>query len=239
MNGTIQFRGLGSEGLGRFGNQLSEYIFARRYSESIGARLETPPWIGQKVFEGINDPPPSRHLPSLRYEELPSGRTNINLHGIFQSKEAQVIWNRADAKRIYRFRPSVIADWVQPVYPFVVAHLRRGDYCLMTNGWQVIVKHAFESAIRKEGYELEKVTWVSDKHPGVYARTSLDDIKDFVKLCRADVLFMSNLCTFSWWAALLGNAKVFTGQARVLESSEINPRAKFVSCEFLETTLKP
>lgn len=238
MNGIVQFRDLGEVRLGRFGNQLSEYIFARCYADSIGARLETWPWIGQVVFEDINDPPPSCELPTLGYEELPDGRTNINLNGIYQSPEAQAIWTRDDAKRIYRFKPRILNGWVKPESPFVVAHLRRGDYCSMGNGWQVIVKHAFEAAIRKAGYDLSKVTWVSDLHVHPNARTNMPAIRDFVKLCHADVLFMSNLCTFSYWAALLGNAKVFTGRARVLDRADICPRNKFIACEFDEATLK-
>ncbi|MEM1168897.1 MAG: hypothetical protein AAGJ08_07420 [Cyanobacteria bacterium P01_H01_bin.35] len=48
--------------LGRFGNQFFEYAFLKICAEKSGAQVETPPWIGQKLF-GHNDAPISKQLP--------------------------------------------------------------------------------------------------------------------------------------------------------------------------------
>jgi hypothetical protein len=48
--------------LGRFANQLFQYAFLRICAEKSGARVETPPWIGQTLF-GHKDAPISIRLP--------------------------------------------------------------------------------------------------------------------------------------------------------------------------------
>ncbi|MEH1951298.1 MAG: alpha-1,2-fucosyltransferase [Nostoc sp.] len=47
---------------GRFGNQLFQYAFLRICAEKNGARVESPPWIGQTLF-GHKDVPISKRLP--------------------------------------------------------------------------------------------------------------------------------------------------------------------------------
>ena len=47
--------------LGRFGNQIFQYAFLRICANESGARVECPPWIGQKLF-GHADAPLSRRL---------------------------------------------------------------------------------------------------------------------------------------------------------------------------------
>jgi hypothetical protein len=48
--------------LGRFGNQLSQYIFLRVCAHQSGAGVECPPWAGQSLF-GLHDSPISTKLP--------------------------------------------------------------------------------------------------------------------------------------------------------------------------------
>ncbi len=48
--------------LGRFGNQLFQYAFLRICANKIGAKVQCPPWIGQKLF-GHDDEPISCRLP--------------------------------------------------------------------------------------------------------------------------------------------------------------------------------
>ncbi|MDM9586163.1 MULTISPECIES: alpha-1,2-fucosyltransferase [unclassified Nostoc] len=47
---------------GRFGNQLFQYAFLRICAKKNGARVESPPWIGQTLF-GHKDAPISKRLP--------------------------------------------------------------------------------------------------------------------------------------------------------------------------------
>jgi hypothetical protein len=57
-----QFLTMSSLGrLGRFGNQIFQYAFLRICANESGARVECPPWIGQKLF-GHADAPISRCL---------------------------------------------------------------------------------------------------------------------------------------------------------------------------------
>jgi hypothetical protein len=48
--------------LGRFANQLFQYVFLRICAEQSGARVECPAWIGQTLF-GHQDAPISWRLP--------------------------------------------------------------------------------------------------------------------------------------------------------------------------------
>jgi hypothetical protein len=45
--------------LGKFGNQLIQYAFLRIYAHRHGLGVETPRWVGQKIY-GFSDPAPKR-----------------------------------------------------------------------------------------------------------------------------------------------------------------------------------
>lgn len=48
--------------LGRFGNQILQYIFLRVAALQSGAQTQCPPWAGHALF-GLNDPPVTAQLP--------------------------------------------------------------------------------------------------------------------------------------------------------------------------------
>jgi hypothetical protein len=48
--------------LGRFGNQVMQYFFLRICAEKSGARIQCPPWLGNRLF-GFQDGPVTCRLP--------------------------------------------------------------------------------------------------------------------------------------------------------------------------------
>ncbi|NJO65433.1 MAG: hypothetical protein HC836_47270 [Richelia sp. RM2_1_2] len=85
--------------MGRFGNCLFQYAFARAYAEKYGAVLEVPEWIGEKLF-GLKDKRPSLKLPKTNIDQVPWGKVNIDLCGHFQHKQFLDILNRNSLKMV-------------------------------------------------------------------------------------------------------------------------------------------
>ena len=50
--------------IGRFGNQFFQYAFLRHYARRHGLAVQTPPWIGQELFD-CSDPPIAQPLPVI------------------------------------------------------------------------------------------------------------------------------------------------------------------------------
>lgn len=201
-NGVVQVSCLGR--LGRFGNQLFQYAFARGYAEAIGARLETPPWIGQTLF-GLNDHPMGPAMPSIELDKFPTGQTNIDLWGYFQHADCLKYCTRTKLRQWFTFETQFVHE-----YPYrpgtVAAHMRRGDYLDMPNIFCTVEETAYLNAIKKHGYAVNQVLWVKESAPRHSPWPQYDWLNDFFILYNADVVFRAN-STFSWWAATIGHAK--------------------------------
>ena len=145
-----------------------------------------------------------------------------------------------------------------------IAHLRRDDISCPTYdsnyGYSVISKESYFKAFDKFGYDPEKIEWTSDDWTGRWGVGKPDDSKwikakggwnypvgshrveetifewlpDFLRLYFARTVFRAN-SSFSFWASLLGNSKVFSP---VLHRREIySGRAgsgKEIDVEFVE-----
>lgn len=201
-NGTVQIRCLGS--FGRLGNQFFQYAAARGYAESIGARLETPPWVGQQLF-GLNDPPISKYLPSLGLDEHPNGRTNVDLYGYFQRSDFYKSYTLTKLRQWFKVGQFWHDQFPKPDRSTVALHLRRGDYLTtFSHVFCTIGLEAYHKAMVAVGYDPEKTVQVREDRQVRYPMPGLEFVADFMALYNADVLFRAN-STFSWWAATLGH----------------------------------
>lgn len=223
MNGVVQIGCLGN--LGRFGNQLFQYAFARGYAESIGARLETPPWVGQRIFEGINDPAPSISVPTLSVDEFPDGKTNVNLWGYFQYDKCFKFYTLSKLRQWFKIKPALVERYGSQRQS-VVTHIRRGDYLTTYKDlFCSIGSPAYSNALREHGYGSAVVVSDANYHNNI-DDPSLEFLPDFLVLCNCDVLFRAN-STFSWWAGTLGSQqKVFSPVVDGLRGMQDN--VKFV-----------
>lgn len=209
MSGIVQFSELGS--FGRFGNQLFQYAFARAYAEKQGAVLETPPWVGQKLF-GLTDPPLSRELPCLEKDVIPNGEVDVDLFGHFQFQAALDLYSRQQVRRWFHF-----TDRWRGLFPErsgearVVAHLRRGDYADSDDTFCLVSEESYLRACRRFGLDESRIVWLQEgaPNPPFLAAEGLGFLPDFFTMIRAGVLLRAN-STFSWWAAVLGGAEVYS-----------------------------
>jgi hypothetical protein len=218
--------------IGRFGNQLFQYAFLRHYARTYGLAVETPPWVGQKLF-GCSDPPIARSLPTV-YEP------SWDVEAALATKPRQIVKN-ADLWGYFLLPSSVYAPerrWFRELFrpvgevavtvnaaaeklrqrggTIIGLHLRRGD---KTSG-----RHALTPLDAYTGWLRER--WRSWRSPALFIAT--DDPRvvtefsefqpilaaelggetnpgfylDFFLLTQSDLLLISN-STFSFAAAML------------------------------------
>jgi hypothetical protein len=208
MSKIVQISCLG--GMGRFGNQILQYAVARKYAQDAGAILETPGWIGQKLF-GLTDPPITRRMPRTPPDVLQWGKGNIDLYGYFQFQDAVGHLRRNELKQWFKIKQCWL-DLCPHRTNYVAAHVRRGDY--VTNGANVyatISEQSYLNACVKFGLDTSKLIFVREDAPQrvkELENEGLDFLPDFVTLLEADVLLRAN-STFSWWAGCLGSGTVY------------------------------
>lgn len=189
--------------MGRFGNQLFQYAFARSYAESHGCELQTHPWIGQVLFQGINDPLIASPLPKTHCDNIPFGEVNIDLNGFFQGPTFLDIYSRGWVRDIFVIKP----DWRVPSFEVAYAvHQRHGDYS-HGNPFRVLELQPYLDLLTSKGW-LRDADWFSEEKPRLFKSlpNELGFIADFQLMMSADVLIRAN-STFSWWAAVLGYQK--------------------------------
>ncbi|MFN3075611.1 MAG: hypothetical protein ABT940_01790 [Alphaproteobacteria bacterium] len=141
--------------LGRFGNQLFQYVHGRLYGLRRDALVMAPEWPGQHYFalpslEKVEERYPrmgcySFDLSLLELWADPESPVDLDLHGYFQIvPPTWSAWYRQTYRRILRARPEVeqaVGDWlaraVRPGETLVALHVRRGDYLEAQNSVQM------------------------------------------------------------------------------------------------------
>jgi hypothetical protein len=211
---TIQCTCLGK--IGRFGNQMFQYAAAKKYAQLTKSILQVPKWVGQELFEGLDDPLPSRELPKTNLDEFPPTLTDIDLNGWYRYHDAMKYWTYRDLKSTFKFKQKWLDRFPVPKEKRVVAHLRRTDITKIN--MSVVDISCYYKAIAKHGFDIDSVKFVSDSIPtktDSYSFASelrdldLEWLPDFMEMVNAKTLFRSN-STFSWWAAALGDAEVYS-----------------------------
>jgi hypothetical protein len=213
--------------MGRFGNQLFQYAVARKYAELHGARLETPDWVGRRLFD-LDDPPISRPLSQMAMNHLPWGRVDIDLFGYFQFQEAVERLSVNELRRWFAFRSEWLSRFERPKPYYIAANLRRGDYLEFDRYFAIVTKQSYVSACEKFGLDVDAMIWVCEefRQPNpVWDESGLGFVADFLTVMHADVVLRAN-STFSWWAALLGQGQVF--------SPLVGDRTGYQTVEFVE-----
>ena len=146
----ISMRKFGS--MGRFGNQLFQYMFIRLYAQRYGLRYELPPWVGDLLFGfWASDNPVRANLPQYteQYTGGPPNRLDAgypvppgpevcghDFHGWAQYHTSYYRPYRQEIKRMFSATQSVHQRMAPAVKKLngkggrtvVGVHLRRGDY---------------------------------------------------------------------------------------------------------------
>lgn len=219
---VITCRTLG--GIGRFGNQLFLYVFCKAYAEKFGCELQTSDWIGRKIFANANEPLVSPSLKELPQTLLDSdavnrglamdrffGRTDIDIRSYCQHQVYLDLYTRKQCREWLKLKPEYEA-WATP-HNNTVAHIRRGDFVdnLSFSRWYCEVsEQSYEDAMEqfKIPRPMVKVQegW---RPPPDNVPPELSWLPDFLFMRDAPYLLRAN-STFSFWAGVLGNGKVYS-----------------------------
>jgi len=129
---------------GRFANQIFQYAFLRIYAKQYNLRVETPEWIGRRLFEH-NDPLFSRQLPVIRQEThklsedpIPNAKKpfkDVDFWGYFQYHTSYYAPYKEYFRSLFKPVPDIEAK-LENAYNTLRAmgntviglHLRRSDY---------------------------------------------------------------------------------------------------------------
>jgi len=199
--------------MGRFGNQLFQYCFAKAYALKHRAALEVPhDWIGRQLFK-IPEPSPSVRLQQTEIDRIPWGKVNVALVGLFQFQEALDIYTRTQARAWLVPQDRWKARWEQrPRAHYACAHRRMGDYLALADRFCNILPEAYIQACREFDIDEKELVWVTEdtQRPDPELDTvNCGFLNDFAIIKNADVILRCN-STFSWWAAALGTGKVYS-----------------------------
>lgn len=208
-HGIIQCTQLGK--LGRFGNQLFQYVFARAYAEKYNAVLETPGWVGEKIFKGISHQRPSCALPRTYPDGVPWGQVNVDLFGYFMGEQFFDLLSESKVREWLQFKDEWVEKFRKKENYNIVAHLRRGDYLVRRKRYCLITKKSYIEACKKRGLPADKIIWLSEETQEFTPELG-DDLQflpAFFKMVNADVLLRAN-STFSLWAGFFNTNKVYS-----------------------------
>lgn len=215
----ITVRHLG--GIGRFGNMLALYVFAKSYALRYGCDLHVGDWIGRKIFVNANEPFVKNHeLPQTRLDSHTRepldryfGRTDIDLFVYAQHQCYLDFYTRKQCREWLQLKPEYEALSKPRSHDFTVAHIRRGDYtenATFKRLYCEISEQSYEDAMAdfKIPRPLTKV-FEGWRPTPENVPPELSWLPDFLFMRDAPYLLRAN-STFSYWAGVLGHGKVYS-----------------------------
>lgn len=213
--------------VGRFGNLLFIYAYARAYCEQNGCELCLPPWIGEQVFD----------IPLAN--RTPAGRCDRVMPEDMHQNQDSLIYTRAQVRDWLKLKPAIL-ERLSPVLsnrrPVLLDRRAGNDY--LGAGLVSLGTQCYLEATKERGYSLEECEWEIDTSPtrlpafaGDVTASGLNttwvSLPAFYRMMTAKVHFRAN-STFSWWAATLGDAKVYAPLIRGVRGGVPNAHAEFV-----------
>ena len=140
----VTFSKLGT--MGRFANQVFQYMFLQTYAKEHGYDAVNPTWIGDDIFDvtkGVEgEMPVLKHIRQTDNDhsrcEIASGEAsfpNHDLLGFFQYHMSYYGWRKSEILRELKFKDEygVASNEIKDFFrksgrPVAALHLRRGDY---------------------------------------------------------------------------------------------------------------
>lgn len=174
--------------IGRFGNMLFQYAYARKYAEINNLELRTNDWPGRHIFDQV--------------KERPMIEGGDRLEDDYRQRQSDLIYTREDIERWFRINPDFTRVLQSEDFP--LAHRRVGDFAY-TPGYPVISKQSYHNLALRCDIPF---IFVSDECPSFNPRLPYDWLQDFIRMVYAPILMRGN-SSFSWWAATLN--EVFRG----------------------------
>lgn len=198
--------------IGRFGNQMFQYASARGFAEAEGFGFAAPEWMGEQVFD-LQDERPHTH------EDM------ITWNAGYGQSQVDITYTRSQVKEWFKFKPEVDKKMSWALKPNEAVHLRRGDY--QSLGYVCVSIQSYFDAVNNFGYKAsQNRRWFSEAYP--FTVDGLPDwLPDFYLMTKAQTIFRAN-STYSWWAATLSDAKVYSPIVTGKEGGRVQ------DCEFVE-----
>lgn len=209
--------------VGRFGNALFLYAFARGYAEVMGCQLLMPAdWLGRRLFVNATEPaitPATANLPQTEldaYSKRPmlyfAGHRDIDIQSYCQHQVYLEYYTREKVRDWLKLKP----EWERfapPPSRYSAAHIRRGDYVdneSYKHSYCAVSEQSYDRAITQFAIP-EPVYRVFDgwRKPSPDLPAGLAWLEDWLILRDASHLLRAN-STFSWWAACLGHGQVYS-----------------------------
>lgn len=212
--------------LGRFGNQMFGYAFARGYCERHGLELHTDPWVGEEIF-CLEHPRCTEELPRRDEYTLIDGEGGISYRSYSQNQKCADYYSQRQLREWFKLKPK-IAERLSGLDGFVSgmpirAHIRRGDF--RDYGYPLISRDSYFDAAHEWGLR-SAMKFISDEDPHELPELP-DFLPDFYLLMTAKVLLRAN-SSFSFWAAALSDALVLSPLVTGLEGGKEH-NVKFTS----------
>jgi hypothetical protein len=210
--------------IGRLGNLLFIYAYARAYCEQNGYELCLPPWIGEKVF---NIPEANR---------TPADKCDLELPEDTYQRQESLIYTRRQVREWFTFKPEILDRLKQLGGGYGIFNRRFGNdyrgFVIVSLGsyFDAAVKFGFREQMFSFEVESDEAPTRLDTFDGDMNSsglcTSWVAIPSFYHLMTTSVLFRAN-STFSWWAATLSDGRVFSPIIKGKSAGEQD-------CEFVE-----
>lgn len=231
MSGIITVSNLGKKG--RAGNAMFQFAFAMGYAKAMGCDLLTNDWWGRRVFPAAAAIPiidlsnlRKTHCDSVCHLLSPPlpldyffGQTDIDLNVYAQHQLHINFYSRKDVREWFRLNPELEAFAPNAKNFLSVKHLRRGDYTTdptFQRLYCTVSDESYDQAIKTFNIPEPIIPVFDGCDRGMraisvkyLAELGVPWLHDWLLLREAAHLLRSN-STFAWWAATLGNGKVYS-----------------------------
>jgi len=187
--------------IGRFGNTLFQYAFAKAYCEKYDAILHCDPgWIGYRIFN-LTDPVPECVFTGVSDSDDKPYNKDADYSGYAQC-QAAMLYTKEQVRGWFSFKDEIFQCLKLLNHEQILAHRRVGDYA--SCGYPVVSEQSYYGACIKFGIDSADLVFVIEEKPSVLEclPNDLSWLADFYRLMNADVLLRGN-SSFSWWAAML------------------------------------
>lgn len=194
--------------LGRFGNCMFSYAFARAYAEKYGHEFQCDSWDGQRIFQLNDKPITAEGLTNRNENDIIQGEGDIVIRSYCQQQKC-LIYTAGQVRKWFKFQ-----EWVdkalcdQALNYAALAHHRKGDYA--GYNYPCISEKSYRDKFAE--LEINRYEILSEENPltNPAVPQELSFLTDFYCMTQCDVLLRGN-STFSWWAATLNrHGKIYS-----------------------------
>ena len=205
------------------GNRLFQYCWARQIAEHKGFYFKVNPILG--FAETYND------IPGIKFFEneliTPEATQTFDMEQIYNHLGKVIICGYSQRYEYYSNNKQNIKKWLKiedenlyeiPTEDDIVVNVRLGDYVNL--GWDLPIAY-YEEMLNSEKYKNAYIICDEPQNPKlnklvsmgciIKDNTQYEDkkyIADFIFVKNAKKVIIAN-STFSWWAAFLGEGKVY------------------------------